>query len=298
MRIVLLLISLLGVSQILLSQVTGKIINKKGESLEEVLVINLNSKDTSITNEAGEYSLLQTKESDVIRYEKNGYLVQEISVSNRRQIDISLSKKEPVVDEDPIIWPRYTQVGIDYDFINSQMGFKLLNVTPNLNRFKPYVITEIEWRRPHNGIRYSQFRLKKYNLLRIHRYSELFFEIGYQQIGNYQEVLSESQQIIERFYLQGEIRRIRTSMLLGVSNQEISNPLGRKRSQGIIIGYKVFLPRKTVFDSKLEWIGRGIQYNVVLRKTLERLKSIVEIRFERIRNYQRIGVGVNYIIGY
>lgn len=58
MRIVFLLISLLGVFQILLSQVIGKIINKKGELFEEVFVINLNFKDISIINEVGEYFLL------------------------------------------------------------------------------------------------------------------------------------------------------------------------------------------------------------------------------------------------
>lgn len=297
MKVVLLLIGLLTISPVLKSQVKGKITDRKAELLEEVLVINLNTKDTSITNEAGEYFLLKADESDVIRYEKNGYVTQEITISNQSQVDLILAKNEFII-EDALIWPRYIQVGIDYDFINSQMGFRLLSVTPNLNSFKPYIITEIEWRKPHNGIKYVQVSLKKYNLLQSDRYSDLFFEFGYQQIGIYQEGLQDTNQVIERFFLQGELLMKKTRVLLGVSNQQISNPLNRKRSLGVIIGYKVFLPRKTVFDSKLEWIGRGIQYNVVLRKTLERLKSIVEIRFERIKNYQRIGVGVNYIIGY
>lgn len=79
--------------------ITGKIVNEHGESMEGVTILSKKTSKASATDKKGEFILKGIPENDILIISYIGYHKEEISVSNQKYFPIQLSVAVGVLDE-------------------------------------------------------------------------------------------------------------------------------------------------------------------------------------------------------
>lgn len=279
----------------LYNQVKGIVKDQdSGEPLSGVIITEKNSTNQVISDDNGEFEMM-LEHTSIIEIRYVGYIYQEIEVRNQSYIEL-----EMIVDYASFVvcylgyYPRYSELGLNYGLKNLMTGLHLFSYTPQIVNIGLFLNTSFKWRKRSRDREYLDVSLRRYNLLKLNRSTNVFLKIGYSQIKTHIE--KESRRVEKRF-IQSELQHKSNTIFSGIivqKNSQVGN-----HQNGIVLGIERLAFGQLRIGGGIELYRDEYHYKLYVKETIERLGVSFEIKYEQIPEiFEELDFTIYYRIDY